>query len=131
MVHLLEHILLLRGNCGMVISVMLNIAFIKLVLTIDRKDSEHAMPCVPKRKRPLRFVSINVIYSKMTSAFQYVEHHIQTMKTTKRHYNNNKFKRINKIMRRVRWDRQWLHFHMHSMTTSFDRGLKRTTFDTD
>ena len=131
MVHLSEDILLLCGDCGMVISPMLNVAIIIIILTINRKDSEHAMPSVPKRRRPPRFISINVIYRIMTSACQYVECHIQTMKTTKKHYNNNKFKRNDKIVRRVRWDRQWLHCHMHSMTTSLDRGLKRTTFDTD
>ena len=115
----------------MVISVMLNITIIIITLTINRKDSQHNMPYVPKRKRPPRSISINMIYRIMTLACQYVEHHIQTMKIIKKHYNNNKFKRNNKIVRRVRWDMEWLHCHMHSMTTSFDKDLKRTTFDTD
>ena len=131
MVHLFEHILLLGGNCGMVTSAMLNIAIIIITLTIDRKDSQHTMPYMPKTKRPLRSISINMIYRIMTLACRYVEHYIQTMKTIKKHYNNNKFKRNNKIVRRVRWDRQWLHCCMHSMTTSFDKGLKRATFDPD
>ena len=115
----------------MVISVVLTVTIIIISLTIDRKDSQHTIPYVPKRKRPLRSITINMIYRIMTSTFQYAEHHIQMMKTIKKHYNNNKFKRNNEIVRRVRWDRQWLRCCMHSMTTSFDKGLNTTTFDTD
>ena len=83
MVHLLEHILLLCGDCGMVISAMLNVTIIIIILTINRKDSEDAMPYVPKSRRPPRFISINVIYRIMTSACQYVEHHIQNYENYK------------------------------------------------
>ena len=40
--HLFEHILLLGGNCGMVISAMPNIAIIIITLTIDRNKREPA-----------------------------------------------------------------------------------------
>ena len=54
------------------------------------------------------------------------------MKISRKYANNIKFKRnIMGMRRRSRGSIWWFHCQMHTMTTSFDRSLRKAPFDTD
>ena len=111
---------------------MLNIVMITMIIMTDETDHEHPMPYVPKRKRPPRFIRTDIIYKGMSSSWQYIKHHINNMKVSWIYPKHVKFKRNNKGMRKgSRSNICWLHCHMHTMTTSFDRCMCRAPFNSD
>ena len=77
---LLEYVLLLCGDCSMVISTMLDVVIMIMIIMTEEEDNERPMQYVPKRKRPLRHIGINSISKGIKLLCQYIEHHINNMK---------------------------------------------------
>ena len=119
----LEYILLLCGDCGMVTSTMLNVIIMIMIIMTKGEDNEHPMPYMPKRKRPLRHIGINIISKGIKLLCQYVKHHINNMTISRKYTNKIKFKRNNKDVRKKSSVGIWLlHCHMHTMNKECGKG---------
>ena len=94
----------------MAMTAMLNVVKTMAIITMKEMDNEHPMPYVPKRKQPPRPIGTDTIHKGIVLPWQYIEHHINNLKASRKYTNHTKFKRNNKSMRRrSRWRMCWLH----------------------